>query len=86
MTDEVQNQVRESKPLPTLCPNDHLKLMVELLKEGGVELTRRWVAALVMVSPEDREQLVEALEKSVTELYDMPVTLLPPQKHSTAKS
>lgn len=55
-----------------LCPNDHLRLIVELMREGGMELTRRWVAALVLVAPEDRESLVEAIEERVTAAYDLP--------------
>jgi hypothetical protein len=62
----------ESSPLPTLCPNDHLRLIVELMREGGMELTRRWVAALVMVAPEDREELVSAIEHRVAAAYDSP--------------
>lgn len=46
-----------------------------------MERMRRWIAVLMMVAPEDREPLLESLEKSVTELYDMPVTLLPDHTH-----
>ena len=55
-----------------LCPNDHLRLIVELMREGGMELTRRWVAALVLVAPEDRESLVAAIEERVAAAYDLP--------------
>ncbi len=55
-----------------LCPNDHLRLIVELMREGGMELTRRWVAALVLVAPEDRESLVTAIEERVAAAYDLP--------------
>ena len=37
-----------------------------------MELTRRWVAALVMVAPEDRERLVAEVESRVAALYDVP--------------
>ncbi|VAX41949.1 hypothetical protein MNBD_PLANCTO03-43 [hydrothermal vent metagenome] len=42
------------------------------MREGGVELTRRWVAALVMVAPEDREQLVAEIESRIVALYAPP--------------
>ncbi len=42
------------------------------MREGGVELTRRWVAALVMVAPEDREQLVAEVESRIVALYALP--------------
>lgn len=35
-----------------------------------MELTRRWVAALVMVAPEDREALVASVERRVVEAYE----------------
>ncbi len=37
-----------------------------------MELTRRWVAALVLVAPEDRENLVAAIEERVAAAYDLP--------------
>lgn len=44
------------------------------MREGSVELTRRWVAALVMVAPEDREQLVAEIESRIVALYALPPT------------
>lgn len=37
-----------------------------------MELTRRWVAALVMVPPEERESLVAAVEGRIASAYDEP--------------
>ncbi len=52
------------------------------MREGGVELARRWVAALVMVAPEDREQLVAEIESRIVALYALPPTP-PPEANDT---
>ena len=39
----------EGDESPTLSPNDHLKLMIELLKPLGIEQARRWVSLLALV-------------------------------------
>lgn len=43
--------------------------MVELLRPMGPELARRWLAALLVVAPEEREAMVSAIEQRVMELY-----------------
>ena len=54
---------------PTLFPNDHLRLLVELLRPGGADLARRWVAALMLVPPEDRLGVVDSIEARIVETY-----------------
>lgn len=56
-------------PSPTLSPNDHLRLVLELIRPGGAELTRRWIAALMIVPAEDREETVRAVEERVEAIY-----------------
>lgn len=57
---------------PTLSPNDHVRLLVELLRPGGADLARRWVAALMLVPPEDRLGVVESIESRIVETYGRP--------------
>lgn len=52
-----------------LFPNDHVRLLTELLRPAGVELARRWLAALLVVDEGEREAMVAAVEKRVVELY-----------------
>lgn len=52
-----------------LLPNDHVRMMVELLRRGGPELGRRWLAALLLVEEQDRETVVAEIERKVVELY-----------------
>jgi hypothetical protein len=52
-----------------LCPNDHLRLLVELLQPAGPELARRWLAALMLVPPEEREQVVASVEARLVKVY-----------------
>jgi hypothetical protein len=54
---------------PTLCPNDHLKMLLELLRPAGAELARRWMAALLMAPRDDREGIVEAIEQQMLREY-----------------
>ncbi len=54
-----------------LVPNDHARLLVELLQPLGPELTRRWVAALLLVHREDREAVVREVEKRLAQLYPL---------------
>lgn len=54
---------------PTLSPNDHLRTLVELLRPGGADLARRWVAALFLPPEQERERIVEAVEARIVELY-----------------
>lgn len=53
-----------------LSPNDHLRMLVELLKPAGAELARRWVAALLLAPAEEREAIVEEVESRMVELYE----------------
>lgn len=52
-----------------LSPNDHLRLMVELMKPLTPELARRWLAALLQVPEEERLALVGRVERSIVETY-----------------
>lgn len=54
---------------PPLSPNDHLRLLVELLRPAGPELARRWVAALLLAPESDRVSIVESVERRMAELY-----------------
>ena len=56
----------------TLSPNDHTKMLVELLQKLGPELVRRWVASLLTVDRDEREAMVEMVEKYVAEHYPQP--------------
>lgn len=63
------------KGSPTLLPNDHTRMLVELLRLAGgtgPELVRRWVAALLSVPADEREAVVEAVEARLLEEYDLP--------------
>lgn len=52
-----------------LNPADHVRMLIELLRPLGPELARRWVVALLSVDAGDRQALVEAIERRVSELY-----------------
>jgi hypothetical protein len=54
---------------PTLSPQDHVALLVGMLKHAEPELIRRWVAALLMVDEADRQRVVEAVEARIVETY-----------------
>ncbi len=54
---------------PGLSPNDHLRLLVELLRPSGAELTRRWVTALLTAPEADREEIVASVERRMAEVY-----------------
>jgi len=54
---------------PRLLPGDDLKLVVEFLRPLGPELARRWLGALLMVDPDEREEMVAAVEQRVVDLY-----------------
>jgi hypothetical protein len=45
-------------------------MLVELLRPGGVELARRWVAALLLVPEGEREGVVAEVERRIVEVYD----------------
>jgi len=47
-------------------------MLIELMRlsgGGGAELARRWVAALLSVPAQERRQLVEEVERRITEVY-----------------
>lgn len=44
-------------------------MLVELLKPGGAELARRWLAALLIVDEADRPTMVAAVEAQIVEEY-----------------
>jgi len=44
-------------------------MLVELLRLGGIDLVRRWVAALLVVPREDREGVVASIERRIIDLY-----------------
>jgi len=52
-----------------LLPNDHVRLLTELLRHGNQELARRWVAALMLVPEADRAGVVEAVEAQIVAEY-----------------
>ena len=55
-----------------LSPNDHLELLVELMRPGSVELARRWVSALMLAPASEREAIVQAVEAQMVEDYPEP--------------
>lgn len=44
-------------------------MLIELLRPAGPELARRWLAALMLVDAEEREAMVEMVERQVAQLY-----------------
>lgn len=44
--------------------------MLEVMKGGGAELGRRWMAALYRAPAEDREAIVDAIEARILSVYD----------------
>ncbi|MBY0261247.1 MAG: hypothetical protein K2Q20_02830 [Phycisphaerales bacterium] len=46
-----------------------MKMLLELLRPCGVELARRWVAALMLVPVDEREAVVSAIEASLAREY-----------------
>lgn len=46
-----------------------MKMLIDLLNPTGPELARRWVAALSLVPPAERERVVEAIERQITAEY-----------------
>lgn len=47
-------------------------MLTELLKPGGVELARRWLAALLVVPAAEREEVVRMVEAQIVAEYDLP--------------
>ncbi len=66
-------------------PNDHVRAMIELLREGTPDLARRWLAALLLVPANERAGVVAAVEASIVKEYsdgpeEQVVRLLHPAK------
>lgn len=47
-------------------------MLIELLRDGGAELGRRWLAALMLVPPDERAAVVEAIERRIVDEYAGP--------------
>jgi hypothetical protein len=47
-------------------------MIVELMRAGGPDLVRRWVAALLSVPEAERETIVESVEGRIAEVYHAP--------------
>ena len=54
---------------PTPSPNDHLKMIVELMRPAGADLARRWLAALLIAPEDERESIVASVEARMHQLY-----------------
>lgn len=54
---------------PEPLPNDHLRLLIELLRPAGPELARRWLSALLLVPEHEREQVVDSVEAEIVNQY-----------------
>jgi len=53
-----------------LRPSDHLRMLVDLIDPVGAELSRRWLAALLLVPEGEREAVVEAVERRIALEYE----------------
>lgn len=76
MTDQTPQRKRAVKrprpappPSPTLSPQDHVRLLIELLRPATPELARRWLAALLLAPEHDRLEIVESVEQRMLETY-----------------
>lgn len=45
-------------------------MLIELIRPTGPELARRWMAALVMVPPDQRQAVLDAVEAQIAEEFD----------------
>jgi hypothetical protein len=67
--------LKEPKPMveraasEMLSPSDHLKLLVDLMKPAGPELSRRWLAALTLVPEEERKSVIKSVEAEIIRQY-----------------
>lgn len=59
----------ESRESPRLSPNEHLSLLIELLRPERVELSRRLIAALMLVPEAERDALVGEIERRIVRTY-----------------
>ena len=50
-------------------PDDHVKMLIELLRPAGPDLARRWLAALMLVPEAEREAVVGEVERSIVDEY-----------------
>ena len=76
----AQKQAKELTPLVppgsapgtsrTLLPNDHLRMLIELIRPATPDLARRWLASLLNAPEEEREEIVRAIEAKMRETYD----------------
>lgn len=48
-------------------------MLVSLLRPGGVELARRWLAALQLIPPAQREAVVASVEAQIVAEFGAPV-------------
>lgn len=65
----IINPPSDSQESPKLLPNEHISLLVELLRPGGAELSRRLVASLLLVPEQDRAPLVTEIERRIVSTY-----------------
>lgn len=55
-----------------LSPDDHVQMLVEMLRPAGAELARRWLACLMMAPEGEREAIVRSVEQRMAEVYMKP--------------
>ncbi len=63
---------RESQPCGRslrVTPADHVRMLADLLQPATPDLARRWLAALLMVPPEERAGTVNAVEARIVEQF-----------------
>jgi hypothetical protein len=44
-------------------------MLVELMRPAGIELSRRWLAALLLVPMDEREGVVASIESRIADVY-----------------
>lgn len=44
-------------------------MLIELMRPAGIELSRRWLAALLLVPQHERRSVVESIEARIVSLY-----------------
>lgn len=68
----MESPQREPHASRTPSPNDHVRTLIELLRPGGADLARRWVAALLIAPESERGAIVEAVERRMVEAFGSP--------------
>jgi hypothetical protein len=63
----VQLPGREALVMP--LPNQHVRTIVEFLRPGTPDLSRRWISALLLVPEAEREAVVASVERRIVETY-----------------